>query len=133
MSIAHQLIPIYNTTVHRKKNNVALDLMWLTVSVMIDKQQATRALKTFFLISHIYPHNIHTLVKRKKNFRGDQLDRPKSFMSYKLSNKNKGNQMLISMLNVAKTKLVFSSMNKQCDKHHLFLQKCLFCNYLSRE
>ena len=31
MSIAQQLMPIYNTTVHKNKINVALNLMRLTV------------------------------------------------------------------------------------------------------
>ena len=31
MSIAQELMPIYNTTVHKNKINVALNLMWLTV------------------------------------------------------------------------------------------------------
>ena len=31
MSITQQLMPIYNTTVHKNKINVALNLMWLTV------------------------------------------------------------------------------------------------------
>ena len=31
MSIAQQLMPIYNNTVHENKMNVALYLMWLTV------------------------------------------------------------------------------------------------------
>ena len=31
MSIAQQLMPIYNTTLHKNKTNVALNLMWLTV------------------------------------------------------------------------------------------------------
>ena len=35
MSIAQQLMPIYNTTVHKNKSNVAFNLMWLlTVGVM---------------------------------------------------------------------------------------------------
>ena len=36
MSIAQQLMPIYNTTVHKNKINVALNLMWLTVGVYED-------------------------------------------------------------------------------------------------
>ena len=31
MSIAQQLIPIYNTTLYKNKTNVAINLMWLTV------------------------------------------------------------------------------------------------------
>jgi len=42
MSIAQQLMPIYNTTVHKNKLNVALNLMWLTVVCLWKYQQATR-------------------------------------------------------------------------------------------
>ena len=34
MSTAHQLMPIYNMTVHKNKSNVALNLMWLIVGGM---------------------------------------------------------------------------------------------------
>ena len=43
MSIAQQLMPIYNTTVHKNKIIVALNLMWLTVGCLWKHQQATRA------------------------------------------------------------------------------------------
>ena len=36
MSIAQQLISIYNTTMHKNKINVALNLMWLTARVLRD-------------------------------------------------------------------------------------------------
>ena len=39
MSIAQQLMPIYNTTVHKNKNKVALNLMWLTVGWDISRPQ----------------------------------------------------------------------------------------------
>ena len=34
MSIAQQLMPIYNTTVYKNKVNVAFNLMWLTVGCL---------------------------------------------------------------------------------------------------
>ena len=47
MSIAHQLIPIYNTTVHKKR--VMLPLMWPTVGA-IRQQHTTRAVWSMSLV-----------------------------------------------------------------------------------
>ena len=41
MSIAQQLIPIYNTNVHKNKSTVAL--MWIPVGAMTRHQHSTRA------------------------------------------------------------------------------------------
>ena len=43
MSIAQQRMPIYNSTVHKNKVNVALNLMRLTVGCLWRHQQATRS------------------------------------------------------------------------------------------
>ena len=43
MSIAQQLIPIYNTTVHKNKTNVALNVVKLFVPKVNQHQQATGA------------------------------------------------------------------------------------------
>jgi len=41
------LMPIYNTTVHKNKINVALNVMWLTIGCLWRHQQATRAESSF--------------------------------------------------------------------------------------
>ena len=48
MSIAQQLMPIYNTTVHKNKINETLNLMWLTAVCLWKHQQATRAVMLFW-------------------------------------------------------------------------------------
>ena len=42
ISIAQQIMPIYNTTMHKNKINVALNLNVVNCWVLGDKQQATR-------------------------------------------------------------------------------------------
>ena len=39
MSIAQQVMPIYNTTTHKNKSNLSLTLMWLTVGVIISLER----------------------------------------------------------------------------------------------
>ena len=74
IGIAQQLMPIYNTTVHKKKINVAPNLMWLTIGCLWKHQQATMAVfeisqllrwyRTFsYLLFHSSYSNFSVLLK----------------------------------------------------------------------